>query len=188
MIDRARVRGGKAERMSGTLAPLPVSQATAFPAREAPGRVWFGDEAGSTPGKPLTEDTSETTAHKPRALIVDDAPDVVEMLAMLLRHSGYEVTMASSAPAALIAARADSFDVVVSDIGMPGMNGYDLAAALRALPGYAVVPMIALTGFAMYGDHDRALAAGFNAFLAKPIDPDALVELIERLREGNSEQ
>jgi two-component system CheB/CheR fusion protein len=169
--------------MSGTLAPLAVSQATACSIPAAIGRLWFGDEAGSTPVEPLTGDISGTTERKPRALIVDDAPDVVEMLAMLLRHSGYEVTTASSAPAALNAAQDGSFDVVVSDIGMPGMSGYDLAAALRALPEYAVVPLIALTGFAMYGDRDRALAAGFNAFLAKPINPPALIELIERLRE-----
>lgn len=169
--------------MSGRLVPLPVSQAAAFPEPAATGGLWFGDEAGSTPAEPLAEDTFEMTGRKPRALIVDDAPDVVEMLAMLLRHSGYEVTTASSAPAALSAAREGSFDVVVSDIGMPGMSGYDLAAALRELPDYAVVPLIALTGFAMYGDRDRALAAGFNAFLAKPINPPALIELIERLRE-----
>jgi two-component system, chemotaxis family, CheB/CheR fusion protein len=125
----------------------------------------------------------ETTASRPRALIVDDAPDVVEMLAMVLRQSGYEVVTASSAREALSAAGEGSFDVVVSDIGMPGMNGYDLATALRALPDYAVVPLIALTGFALYGDRERALDAGFNAFLAKPIDPPALIELIERLRE-----
>jgi two-component system CheB/CheR fusion protein len=106
------------------------------------------------------------------------------MLAMLLRQSGYEVTTASSAPAALnVAQEGGLFDVVVSDIGMPGMNGYDLAEALRALPDYSGVPMIALTGFAMYADRKRALEAGFNAFLAKPIDPPALIELIERLRD-----
>ena len=131
----------------------------------------------------MAEDAFEITERKPRALIVDDAPDVVEMLAMLLRQSGYDVTTASSAPAALSAARGGLFDVVVSDIGMPGMDGYDLAEALRALPDYAVVPMIALTGFAMYADRERALAAGFNAFLTKPINPPALIELIERLRD-----
>lgn len=168
--------------MSGTLAPLPVSESTA---RAAPtsASLWFGDEDGRASVETLPQDSFEKTERKPRALIVDDAPDVVEMLAMVLRQSGYEVVTASSAPDALGAARGRSFDVVVSDIGMPGMNGYDLAVALRALPDYEVVPMIALTGFAMYGDRDRALAAGFNAFLAKPINPEALVELIERLRE-----
>ncbi|MGB7924882.1 MAG: response regulator [Pyrinomonadaceae bacterium] len=169
--------------MSGRLAPLPVSQANTLPVLAASRSVWFGDEAASTPGESVTEETFEATERKPCALIVDDAPDVVEMLAILLRHYGYQVTTAASAPDALTAARAESFDVIVSDIGMPGMNGYDLALALRELPAYESVPMIALTGFAMYGDRDRALAAGFNAFLAKPINPPALIELIERLRE-----
>jgi two-component system CheB/CheR fusion protein len=128
-------------------------------------------------------DNLEIGEQKPHALVVDDAPDVVEMLAMLLQQSGYEVTTASSAPAALSAAQEGSFDVVVSDIGMPGMSGYDLAEALRALPDYKGVPIIALTGFAMYADRKRAIEAGFNAFLAKPINPPALIELIERLRD-----
>ena len=105
------------------------------------------------------------------------------MLAMLLRRSGYEVVTASSAPDALGAAQGGLFDVVVSDIGMPGMNGSELAEALRQLPDYMAVPMIALTGFAMYEDRKRALEAGFNAFLTKPINPTTLVELIKRLRD-----
>ena len=169
--------------MSGTLAPTPVSQEpTLFHARAASDlRVNMEDERA--PVKLLVDDTLEISERKTRALIVDDAPDVVEMLAMLLRQAGYEVTTASSAPAAITAAQEESFDVVVSDIGMPGMSGYDLAEALRALPDYKGVPMIALTGFAMYADRKRALEAGFNAYLAKPINPPALIELIERLRD-----
>jgi CheY-like chemotaxis protein len=120
--------------------------------------------------------------HKPRALVIDDAPDVTEMLAILLQYAGYEVVMVYSGAQALEAARAERFDVLVSDIGMPGMNGYELAAAVRALPGYQATPMIAVTGFTMYEDRDRALQCGFNAFLAKPINPRDLINLVERLR------
>lgn len=119
---------------------------------------------------------------KPRALVVDDAPDVTEMIAMLLRHAGYEAVMAFNAPEALDAARTEQFDVIVSDIGMPGMNGYELAVALRELPSYSTVPMIAVTGFSMYDDRGRALQSGFNAQLTKPINPMTLLELIESLR------
>jgi CheY-like chemotaxis protein len=119
---------------------------------------------------------------EPSALIVDDAPDVTEMLAMMLRISGYGVVAVFSAAAALAAAREQRFDVVISDIGMPSMNGYELAEKLRALPGYESIPMIALTGFSMYEDRERALASGFDAFLTKPIDPAKLIELIERLQ------
>lgn len=120
--------------------------------------------------------------HPRRALVVDDAPDVTEMLAMVLRHAGYEVTMAFSGSGALDAARREHFDVIISDIGMPGMNGYELAEGLRALSSYKDVPLVAVTGFAMYADRDRALQSGFNAYLSKPINPLDLIEVIERLR------
>ena len=120
---------------------------------------------------------------KPRALIVDDAPDVTEMLAMFLQHAGYEAVMAFSAIEALETARHEHFEVIVSDIGMPGMNGYDLAVALRALPEYSEVPMIAVTGFSMYDDRGRALESGFNAHMTKPINPMALLDLIKSLRD-----
>ena len=133
---------------------------------------------------PSPEGGAETAGAKPRALVVDDAPDVTEMLAMLLRFSGYDVVTVFCAPDAFETARAEQFDVVVSDIGMPGMNGYELAERLRALEGYESVPMIAVTGFAMYDDRERAARAGFNAFLTKPINPSDLIDLVNRLREG----
>jgi CheY-like chemotaxis protein len=120
---------------------------------------------------------------KPRALVVDDAHDVTEMIALFLQHAGYESVMAFNATQALDAARSAQFDIIVSDIGMPGMNGYDLAVALRELPTYRTVPMIAVTGFSMYDDQSRALQSGFNAHLTKPINPMALLELIESLRD-----
>ncbi|HVG28181.1 MAG TPA: response regulator [Pyrinomonadaceae bacterium] len=123
-----------------------------------------------------------TVSPKPRALVVDDAPDVTEMIALLLQYAGYEVTTVYSGRQALDAARGDSFDVVVSDIGMPGMNGYELAEQLRRFEQYHATPMIAVTGFSMYDDRDRALAAGFNAFLTKPVNPRDLISLVERLR------
>ena len=115
---------------------------------------------------------------KPLALVVDDAPDVTEMLGMLMRFAGYEVVTAFGAAEAFDAARRSHFDVVISDIGMPGMNGYELAEALRGLPSYAAVPLIAVTGFAMYDDRDKAIEAGFNTHLSKPIDPLALTKAL----------
>jgi CheY-like chemotaxis protein len=120
---------------------------------------------------------------KPRALVVDDAPDVTEMIAFFLQHAGYETVMAFSAPDALEMARSEQFDVVVSDIGMPGMNGYELAEALRGMPDYSAVTMIAVTGFSAFDDRGRALQSGFNAHMTKPINPASLLELIQRLRD-----
>jgi CheY-like chemotaxis protein len=115
------------------------------------------------------------------ALVVDDVADVTEMLAVVLTHAGYSVVTAASAPAALNAARERQFDVVISDIGMPEMNGYQLAREMRRLPGYETVPMVAVTGYSMFDDKERSTNAGFNAHMTKPIDPRALLDLIEQL-------
>ena len=115
------------------------------------------------------------------ALVVDDVADVTEMLAVVLTHAGYSVVTAASAPAALKAARERQFDVVISDIGMPEMNGYQLAREMRMMPGYETVPMVAVTGYSMFDDKERSTNAGFNAHMTKPIDPRALLDLIEQL-------
>ena len=132
----------------------------------------------------LSSDT-ETARIGPRtkrsALVVDDVADVTEMLAVVLTHAGYDVVTAASARAALNAARDRQFDVVISDIGMPEMNGYQLAREMRTLPGYETVPMVAVTGYSMFDDKERSTNAGFNAHMTKPIDPRALLDLIEQL-------
>jgi two-component system CheB/CheR fusion protein len=115
------------------------------------------------------------------ALVVDDVADVTEMLAVVLTHAGYSVVTAASAPAALRAARERQFDVIISDIGMPEMNGYQLAREMRQMPGYETVPMVAVTGYSMFDDKERSTKAGFNAHMTKPIDPRALLDLIEQL-------
>ena len=167
--------------MLETLAPLPVDQASQGSLLVA-SNVWFGDEADPARNRASSGEMFRAGESKPRALVVDDAPDIVEMLAMFLRNRGYEVSTAPSAPAALDAARDRQFDVIVSDIGMPGMNGYELAEALRALPDYSGALMIAVTGFGMYDNRERALQSGFDAFLTKPLNPTALIEIIESLR------
>ena len=119
---------------------------------------------------------------KPRALVVDDSADIAFMMMMILQHAGYEAAMAVSAIDALALAQREHFDLIISDIGMPQMDGYAFAENLRAMPAYATIPMIAVTGFAEYDDRDRALSAGFNTHLKKPVDVVKLLELIEGLR------
>jgi two-component system CheB/CheR fusion protein len=131
----------------------------------------------------LQEQSPESGKHQTRVLVVDDAPDVLEMFSMMLHLSGYDVSAAASAAEALEQVRVMQFDVIVSDIGMPEMNGYELARRVRELPGYTNVPMIAVTGFTMYKDQAQALESGFNAHLSKPVNPTTLLSLIERLRE-----
>lgn len=130
---------------------------------------------------PHTQSSSGESEKGRSALVVDDVSDVTEMLSVLLTHAGYEVSTASRAQDAIALAREFQFDIVISDIGMPEMNGYELAAALRLLPGYEAVPMIAVTGYSMFDDRNRSLTAGFNEHVTKPIDPRAFLELIEQL-------
>ena len=139
-----------------------------------PQPVYFGAEADAA-------DDSGVGAKCLRLLVVDDAPDVTEMIALMMSYAGYQVRMAFSAAEAFDAARGGHFDAVISDIGMPGMNGYQLAEALRALPAYESTPLIAVTGFTMYDDRERARAAGFNDFLTKPINPSDLLDAVRRL-------
>src|ERR687898_919921 len=130
---------------------------------------------------PDAEVIGTKTQERRSALVVDDVADVTEMLAVVLTHAGYSVVTAASAPAALKAARERQFDVIISDIGMPEMNGYQLAREVRQLPGYETVPMVAVTGYSMFDDKERSTNAGFNAHMTKPIDPRALLDLIEQL-------
>ena len=125
----------------------------------------------------------EKTDNKPRGtvLVVDDVPDVTEMIELLLKHAGYDVSTAESAQDALLLARRNHYDLVISDIGMPDMNGYELAAALRELAAYNKTPLIAVTGYSEYDDRGRAVRAGFNVHLTKPIEPTQLLTLMREL-------
>jgi CheY-like chemotaxis protein len=116
-----------------------------------------------------------------KILVVDDVADVTDMVALFLSHAGFEVATANSPKAAIELAGDTPFDLVVSDIGMPEMNGYELAASLRARDEYSRTPLIAMTGYTEYDDRGRSLRAGFNAHLTKPINPSQLLNLIEEL-------
>jgi CheY-like chemotaxis protein len=125
----------------------------------------------------------QETGKKPRGtvLVVDDVPDVTEMIELLLKHAGYDVATAESAKDALHLARRNHYDLVISDIGMPDMNGYELATALRELAAYNKTPLIAVTGYSEYDDRGRAVRAGFNVHLTKPIEPTQLLTLMREL-------
>jgi CheY-like chemotaxis protein len=130
---------------------------------------------------PIEAISREKTEKGRCALVVDDVADVTDLFAVLLTQAGYEVFTASSARNALALAQQQHFDVVISDIGMPEMNGYELARALRSMPGYEAVPMVAVTGYSMFDDRSRSLDAGFNEHVTKPVDPRQFIDLIEQL-------
>ena len=144
-------------------------------------RARTGTSRADELGKQPSEAVEDCHGIKPSVLIVDDAPDIAEMLAAFLRTEGYHAVVAMSAVGALAVAATERFDVVIVDIAMPAMNGYGLVEKLRALPHYLSVPIISITGFSFYDDRKRALDAGFDAHLAKPIDPGALLMTITNL-------
>ena len=114
-------------------------------------------------------------------LVVEDSPDTLELLNVLFEQRGCRVLTAASAAEALSLAASEKPDMIISDIGMPDMNGYELLTSLRRLPGMKNVPALAITGYASEDDRAQALAAGFTEHIAKPVDPDELFELVQRL-------
>ena len=113
-----------------------------------------------------------------RILLVDDNADANVLLSMLLSLSGHEVEMAADGPGALEAFARVQPQVVVCDIGLPGMNGYEVAERMRALAGEAKVLLIALTGYDGLEYRARSMAAGFDHHLTKPVDVDVILRLI----------
>ena len=110
-----------------------------------------------------------------RLLLVDDNPDATELLGRILRRLGHEVTLAHDGPSALRIAGSLDPDVAILDIGLPVMDGYELARRLRALDGLEAVRLIAVTGYGQRGDRERSAEAGFDAHLVKPVAVDDLV-------------
>lgn len=113
-----------------------------------------------------------------RMLVVDDNPDIAELLREVLEHEGHEVDVAYTATEALEKARISPPEIVLCDIGLPGMNGYEFASIVRATPALSAIFMVAISGYAQPSDVARALAAGFDEHLAKPINPTRFAEIL----------
>lgn len=116
-----------------------------------------------------------------RILIVDDHPGNLKLLAFAMGRSGYEVTCAADAQAALAALAEALPDLILLDLQMPGMSGFQLARLLRDTPEHAGIPIVAVTAYAMRGDEEKARAAGCDAYMAKPVDVQALRALVQGL-------
>ncbi|HJT65527.1 MAG TPA: ATP-binding protein [Pyrinomonadaceae bacterium] len=114
-------------------------------------------------------------------LVVDDSPDTTEMVQHLLEIGGATVTAVTSGFEALRVAGQKQFDVILSDISMPGMDGFEFLNQLRRVPGYEELPAIALTGFGRPEDVQRAYDQGFVAHLTKPFDIQALACLLQKM-------
>jgi PAS domain S-box-containing protein len=147
----------------------PESPASEAPGADAPGsprRTPAADAPGSPPGK---------------VLIIEDNHDAAESMQMLLSAYGYEVSVAHAGPAGIALARALAPDVVICDLGLPGLSGYEVARALRAEPVTSAALLVCVSGYGQEHDRRKAREAGFEA-LVKPVDPELLVRLLERPR------
>ena len=116
-----------------------------------------------------------------RILVVEDNRDTAETMEMLLELLGHRVRIAHDGVAALDAARAMVPDLMLVDIGLPGMDGYEVARHVREDRRLDDVVLVALTGYGRHEDKQRAVAAGFDHHLVKPIDADGLGDLIRGL-------
>ncbi|HLJ95599.1 MAG TPA: response regulator [Gemmataceae bacterium] len=132
------------------------------------------------PDQPLDDAAKQAQAspRQLRVLVVEDTEAAAEMLVTLLKIWGHDVRFVYDGPAALVAARTFQPDVVLLDIGLPGMNGYDVARQLRHQAGHSRLMIAAVTGYGQEEDRRRSREAGFDEHMVKPINPAALEQLL----------
>jgi CheY-like chemotaxis protein len=117
-----------------------------------------------------------------KVLVVEDNVDSAEMMSFIMKLIGHEVRVAHDGPSALEAARAFQPHVVLCDIGLPGMNGYEVGAQLREQSDFNQTRLIALSGYGQEEDRRLSIEAGFDYHLTKPVEPDELEALLDSLR------
>jgi two-component system cell cycle response regulator DivK len=120
------------------------------------------------------------TAFRGRVLLVEDHPLNRELAEAILTRAGYEVLVAQDGESGLAAARNEKPDLILMDIELPGLDGLEATRRLKADPTLRLIPVLALTAYAMRGDEQRAQAAGCDGYLTKPIDRVTLLEAVER--------
>jgi PAS domain S-box-containing protein len=143
-------------------------------------RLPLAAESSRSPAAP-TSDLIPTRDTKRRILVVDDNEDAAEMLALVLDQAGYRTKTAYDSRTALAAVDAWSPEVVILDIGLPDINGYEVARELRRAERFADLSLIALTGWGTQDDEQKAMDAGFDVHLTKPVDARALHGALARL-------
>lgn len=114
-------------------------------------------------------------------MVADDNRDAANSLAILLEAQGYEIYVAHNGSTALDAAENIHPDVALLDIGMPGLNGYEVASYIRNYPWGKAMKIVAVTGWGQEGDRRKSSDAGFDAHFVKPVDPKMLLELLSKI-------
>ena len=114
-----------------------------------------------------------------RVLLVEDNPANLSLMQYLLQASGYTTLTATDGRQGVAVAQRESPDVILMDLQLPIMNGYEAARLVKEVPALRGVPIIAVTAFAMVGDRDKILGRGFDGYIAKPITPERFVSEVE---------
>ena len=117
-----------------------------------------------------------------RVLVVEDNHDAAEALTMLLELFGHQATVVAEGTQAVEAVRSNAFDIALIDIGLPGIDGYEVARRIRMIPNTEALTLVALTGYGQEADKQRALSAGFDEHLTKPVKIERLRALLSRPR------
>ena len=139
---------------------------------------WSNEEVGEVEAAPVED---ALPAQRLRVLVVDDNRDAADALGVLLQLAGHEVVVDHGGPEALRRAQATQLDAALIDIGMPYMDGYELARRLRSAPAGGDMLLVALTGWVQLNDKTRSLEAGFDEHMTKPVDPSRLQSVLRRL-------
>lgn len=113
---------------------------------------------------------------KARILVIEDNPDNLRLAGFLLHAFGHEPVLASSGAQGLELAAADAPDLILLDLQMPELDGFETARRLRLLDTIRRTPIVALTAYAMTGDRERVLGAGFDGYLTKPLTPETFAD------------
>jgi PAS domain S-box-containing protein len=155
-----------------------VTAASAGPGAGSEFTVRLPRSTGETPAVPVGPAVSGSRRRR-RILVVEDNADARESLETLLTIEGHEVATAADGPSAVTLAASFLPDVALVDVGLPGLDGYDVARALRRAPANRHVRLVALTGYGQSEDRRKALDAGFDIHMTKPVDPDVLARLLD---------
>jgi CheY-like chemotaxis protein len=114
-----------------------------------------------------------------RILVIEDNPANMQLMAYLLKAFGYTPLEAIDGETGLLEVQRLVPELVLCDLQLPGIDGYEVLRQIKATPDLAAIPVVAVTAYAMVGDRDRVLAAGFNGYIAKPITPETFIGQME---------
>jgi CheY-like chemotaxis protein len=117
-----------------------------------------------------------------KVLLVEDNPMNMELIIEILRSQGFIVETAEDGEKAIIMTEKSTYNIILMDIALPGIDGIETTKIIRSKPQFKNIPVVALTAFAMAGDKERLLSAGFSEYISKPLDVHEFLKKMEKYR------